>query len=379
MLGKWKIEATKDLYEQVSYCALNVNVLESMKDWVRVIDKNGNILFINKSMSDYTNVNSLEYKCSFEEDVIGEDSVIPKSVSLTTLLTGRTITNEILFLGKEYSVRSSPIFNDDDEVFAAVEVFRNISEEVTVRRELYNANKKMVDDINFAKTIQKQLLPKKHDYANVKVDYFYKPSESLSGDMFGVVEIDSDRTGFYICDVVGHGVSASLLTMFIKQNLSSLINGGYGLYPNLLLNKMKEKFSELKLSPSVYATIFYGFYSKSTGEFVYANAGHNCIPLHLTDGEVNPLKAKGFPISDLFTGFVYEEHVTDLEAGDKIVFYTDGFTEAKNYKGEEFGLDRFLKIIKKDENIIENVVGAVEDFVWGNPDDDMALLLIEVD
>lgn len=378
MLEKWRIRESLDLKEEINLCKMNINVLESMKDWVRVIDKDGNILFMNKAMENFGNVKALEFRCSFEEDIITDEAIIPHSVSLTPLLTNKSYTNEILFLGKEYSVTSSPILDDDGTAIAAVEVFRDISAEASIRRELFNANRRMVDDIEFSKSIQKQLLPKKGYFNNVEIDYFYRPSEDLSGDMFGVDIIDDDKVAFYICDVVGHGVSASLLTMFIKQNISALLSEGYGIYPNMLLNKLKNKFSELGLSASVYATLFYGYYSKSKETMVYANAGHNCMPLLLRKNSYEKLEATGFPISDLFLGFDYEETEVKINLGETLVFYTDGLTEIKNYSGEEFGVQRFLEVVTKNKNIIENAVKAVDSFSWGQPDDDMAILLAKV-
>lgn len=379
MLEKWRIKENLDLREEVNLCKMNINVLESMKDWVRVIDKDGNILFMNKAMESFGNVKALEFRCSFEEDIITDDAVIPHSVSLTSLLTNKSFTSEILFLGKEYSVTSSPIFNENGQAFAAVEVFRDISAEVSIRRELFNANRRMVDDIEFSKSIQKQLLPKKGFFNNIEIDYFYRPSEDLSGDMFGVDIIDDDKIAFYICDVVGHGVSASLLTMFIKQNISALLSEGYGIYPNMLLNKLKKKFSELGLSSSVYATLFYGYYSRSKNTMVYANAGHNCMPILMRQNSYEKLIATGFPISDLFLGFDYEETEVKINLGDILVFYTDGLTEITNYSGEEFGVKRFEEAVTNDSTkIIENAVKAVDSFSWGQPDDDMAILLAKV-
>lgn len=378
MLDKWKIDQEENLIEIANYCAININVLESMSEWVRVVDKKGHILFMNKSMTRDNNIKALEYRCSFDEDIMTKNSSIPMSISLRTLITGETYTEDLNFLGRDYSVTASPIIDEMGQIFASVEVFRDVSEEMRIRKELYQANKRMKKDIRFAKTIQSQLLPKKKNINNLDIDFYYRPSEDLSGDMFDVTRIDDDRVGFYICDVVGHGVSASLLTMFIKQNISALISEGYGIYPSSLLNNLKSKFSELGLDPSVYATIFYGFYSRQNEEICFANAGHNCTPIIYKDGDFSYLEASGFPITDLFLNTDYEEEKISLKKGDTLYLYTDGISEIKNYRGEEFGRNGLIRALGKPGRPIENILRDMRDFSWTRQEDDIALLQIKV-
>lgn len=378
MLDKWKIDQEENLKEIANYCAININVLESMSEWVRVVDKKGHILFMNKSMTRDNNIKALEYRCSFDEDIMTKNSSIPMSISLRTLITGETYTEDLNFLGRDYSVTASPIIDEMGQVFASVEVFRDVSEEMRIRKELYQANKRMKKDIRFAKTIQSQLLPKKKNINNLAIDFYYRPSEDLSGDMFDVTRIDDDRVGFYICDVVGHGVSASLLTMFIKQNISALISEGYGIYPSSLLNNLKSKFSELGLDPSVYATIFYGFYSRQNEEICFANAGHNCTPIIYKEGDISYLEASGFPITDLFLNKDYEEEKISLKKGDTLYLYTDGISEIKNYRGEEFGRAGLIRALGKPGRPIENILKDMRDFSWTRQEDDIALLQIRV-
>ena len=75
----------------------------------------------------------------------------------------------------------------------------------------------MSKDLGFAKHIQEKILPPKGVIDNLHIDYIYKPSEMLSGDIFDVFHIDEDHIGIYISDVSGHGVAAAMMTMFIRQ------------------------------------------------------------------------------------------------------------------------------------------------------------------
>lgn len=359
----------------IELCELNVQVLESMDDWVRVIDRNGRILFINKSMKTSCKTHDPNIACSFEEDIIMGDSVVPRSVSLITLLTRKTYNKEIIFMGKEYSVKSSPVIDEDGDVVAAVEVFRDISSEIHIRRELFNANKMMSDDIKFARSIQAQLLPEKGIIGDLDVDYYYQPSKQLSGDLFDIIKIDDDKVGIYICDVVGHGVGASMLTMFIKQTTRAIVTELGGARPSITLYELRARFGEMNLAENLYFTMFYGVYSRKERSFSYSNAGHNCCPIVKLDDRYKVLEITGVPICDLFREMTYKEDKIRLEKGDKLIFYTDGFTESKNYDREEFGNERFIEAIMKPGNIIENVVGEVTKFSWGEVFDDMAIMV----
>ncbi|MDO5718282.1 MAG: SpoIIE family protein phosphatase [Tissierellia bacterium] len=363
---------------RIELCELNIQVLESMDDWVRVIDKDGIVIFINKSMKESCNTHKPNFKCSFDTDIFMGDSVIPRSVSLITLLTKKNFVKEIIFMGREYSVKSSPIVDDKGEVVAAVEVFRDISSETHIKRELFNANKRMLDDLKFARSIQTQLLPEKGMTGPIEVDYYYKPSEQLSGDLFDVIRIDKDKVGVYICDVVGHGVGASMLTMFIKQTMMAIIQEIGGTSPSKILYELRHRFGQMKLAENLYFTLFYGIYDHSRREFSYSNAGHNCCPILKLKNDYKILETNGVPICDVFKEMRYNEDRLKLSKGDKLIFYTDGFTEPKNYDKEEFGIDRFIKSLMVNDDIIENVVGDVIRFSWGEINDDMAIMVATI-
>ena len=121
--------------------------------------------------------------------------------------------------GRHYSIKSSPVKDSNGEIYAAVEVFRDVTRERKLELDLINKNKKINKDLQFAKRIQEKILPRKGANDSLKLDYVYKPSEILSGDMFDMFNIDEDNVGIYISDVAGKGVAASMMTMFIRQSM----------------------------------------------------------------------------------------------------------------------------------------------------------------
>ena len=356
------------------YSVLNYQVLESMADWVRVVDYEGNILYANKSMKDSVGNNIIGMKCYRAH---GKTEPCGFCISRRSIETRETIQKEEVIMGKYFSVKSSPVLDEDGEVIAAVEVFRDVTRERKLELELIEKNTKMSNDLLFAKRLQNRILPKAGIYDNIKIEHLYKPCEMLSGDMFDVYYINEDNIGIYICDVVGHGVTASMMTMFVRQTMRAIKDDI--LSPSTALKELHKRFVALDLGSDKYFTIFSAIYNLKDKSFKYSNAGHNCIPIKFNSNEISLLKTNGFPISLIFNEVDYRENEINLKRGDNILFYTDGITEVKNIHGEEFGMERIIQIIEENKkDILNKIVYNVENFRWGEQEDDFAMVLMEV-
>jgi len=367
-------DLNQDNIYKPNYSMLNFNVLESMADWVRVVDNKGTILYANNAMKKDLG-QALVGKLCYE--AYCKEKRCEFCISTRSLITGETIQKEELINGRYYSIKSSPVADVDGNVYAAVEVFRDITRERKLELELIDRNKKIRRDLQFAKRIQERMLPKKGVVENIKIDYIYKPSEMLSGDMFDIFYIDEENIGVYISDVAGHGIGASIMTMFIRQTMRGII--GDILSPTLVLTELHRRFQLLNLEPDKYFTMFYGIYNKVTHEFKYANAGHNCIPIKFNDHGYELLNMSGYPVSSLFNEIIYKEKKTKLSKDDRMLFYTDGITEATDHFGEEFGVEGILDTIKNNPyNILEKIEDKFIYHSWGEQNDDYALVLIEI-
>ena len=372
MIDNKEITVKSTIFEQ--YGILNYHVLDSMADWVRVVDSNGIIIFANSAM-----------KMALGDDIIGmqcykahcREKRCAYCITARSVLTGEIMQKEEIINGRYYSVKSSPVVNNEGSVYAAVEVFRDVTRERKLELELIDKNKKMRKDLQFAKRMQEKILPKKGSIENINIDYIYKASEMLSGDMFDLFYIDEENIGVYISDVAGHGIAASMMTMFIRQTMRAIKDDI--LSPSLALSELHRRFTLLNLEPDKYFTIFYGVYNKYTHQFKYSNAGHNCIPVKFNDNQYDFLKIKGYPIALLLDEMEYEEEKVQLVLGDKILFYTDGITEAKDYNGTEFGVEGILDTIQNNpNNLLEEIESKYIYHSWGEQDDDYALVLMEV-
>ena len=232
----------------------------------------------------------------------------------------------------------------------------------------------MKDDISFARNMQINMLPLKGIYNNLKVDFFYEPSEMLSGDIFDVFNIDRNLTGVYICDVVGHGVTASMLSIYVKQTMRSICRN----YDSIgkIMSELHRTFIALNIESDKYFSIFFCIIDSRTMEMEYINAGHNCVPLIESSGKVEDLKLTGYPICNIFDTVEYESKKRRLKAKDRILFFTDGITEIKNKENEFLGDEKIRECFESSEDL-SGIINLVNNFN-GEEDDDIALLEITV-
>lgn len=347
-------------------------IVDFLTNWIRILNTDGDIIYEN---------NSLIRSCgnNIGKNIFEGNINIIEGTLASELENKECLRKEIRFRDETFLRNSKFIYNDNNEIIAILEDFRNITVEVISIKKYEEITSRNQRELEEAKKIQKAILPQKGYCNSLSINYRYIPSRFLSGDMFDIIKIDDDKIGIYIADVVGHGVSSSLITMFIRQTMKDLINGNNIYEPNILLCELTARFAELNLDDDQYFTIFYGVFSKSKNEFKFANAGHNAIPIKKSgNGEIELVQAAGLPISLIFAKGEYSENVIDLRVGDKILFYTDGITETKDYFNEEYGIERIIMIMEEnDRNILDNIINSVVLYRWGNQKDDIAILLIE--
>lgn len=375
MLYRKEISSAEEQLRE--YTILNQHVLESMVDWVRLVRYDGTILYANKSMKVDIGYDPVGKKC---HESVGKEKPCTFCTSKRSIIENEIVKKEELINNRYFSVISSPVINEDGNVLGAVEVLRDITRERKLEIELINQNAKMLKDIKFAEKIQRGILPEKGVYKTLKIDHRYKPAEILSGDLYDIFYVDKDNIGIYICDVAGHGTTASMITMFVRQTMRAIKDDI--LSPSKVLTKLQSNFGSLNLGADKYFTIFYAIFNVKENRFKYANAGHNCIPIKYNSkdkSDIDMLKIKGLPISKIFDELFYEENEIILDIKDKVLFYTDGIKEVRNIKGEEFGTHGIVDIIKNNnEGNLDMIIESVEEFAWGQQKDDYAILLMEV-
>lgn len=356
---------------------LNLNeaqlgIVDGMIDWVRVVDKNNIVLYANKKMRE--ELGEIVGKKCYEVFCVSRNCEY--CISKITIEDGSILKKEASIGGRTYAVISSPIKDKSNETVCSVEVFRDITKEKELSKKINEKNKKMNEDIKFARNMQIRMLPPKGMYNGLSIDYLYESSEQLSGDFFDVFKIDEENTGVYICDVVGHGVSASLLTVFVRQSIRTIAKGNMSL--NKIMKELHKTFLSLNLDYDKYFSVFLGIYNKESHDFRYVNAGHNSEPILLRkDNTIDLLSSKGYPIANIFDNVKYDEKKLNLQVGDRLFFYTDGITEAMNEEHEQYGVDRLVDVINNDGMVLNSLKTSLNQHCKDHKDD-YAILMAEI-
>jgi sigma-B regulation protein RsbU (phosphoserine phosphatase) len=156
--------------------------------------------------------------------------------------------------------------------------------------------------------------------------------DEVGGDFFDFIQLPDDKIGIFIGDVSGHGIYAALVTTMIKTLIET--SGDRLHSPERLFQYINEKLADL--IHGIFLTAFYCVFDPAGNSLSYARAGHQ-YPLLICDrGEsFYPLISRG-KLLGAFRNLNFEVKSMKLQAGDKILFFTDGLTEAENEHGAFF-------------------------------------------
>lgn len=310
-----------------------------MYDWVRVVDLDNNILYMNRAMMEDLGISTLGKKCY---ELLGRSEPCMNCISRQAILDGTSGEKEEEINGRTFSVMSSPLRNADGKVIAAVEVLR----ETTQLKKLYDKtqeqNRILKKDLEMARKLQSSLLPGPINDMRAELSLIYMPCGALGGDFVDVFYIDGSRIGIYIADVSGHGVKASLLTVFLRSALDKKL-----LSPSAALEELYREFNRSRLDDELYISVFYAIVDLDNRTLLYSNAGLNVAPVVYSENRFELLRMPGIPISSWMKKPDYKDGSLDLMPGDKLFLYTDGILEMRNSENEQFGEERLVDILLK--------------------------------
>lgn len=355
------------------------NIINGMNDWVRVLDRNDTIIYMNQAMTEGLACNAIGMKCY---KALGKSEPCENCTSRKAVFDGHPYEKEEAIGDRTFSVVSSPVKEPTGEITAVVEVLRDITQVKKLQKKILEQNKKLQNDLDIAKKLQCSLLPKELPDDKVKFSFIYKPCEDLGGDYLDIFKIDDEHMGLYIADVSGHGVSASMLTIFLRSSINKRT-----LSPARALEALYRDFNRHGFGQNLYITVFYAILNLKEKSMVYSNAGHNVSPIIFGSNRFELLRLPGIPISDWMEKPVYTERQISLGKGDRLFFYTDGIIEMRNQQNEQFGEERLLDMLLNSplepSGTLNGIVDSACSFagieaVYDVPDDiTMALLEIK--
>jgi serine phosphatase RsbU (regulator of sigma subunit) len=240
----------------------------------------------------------------------------------------------------------------------------------------------LLRDLELAAEVQRLFLPSgKPAIAGLEIAGMMHPARGVGGDYFDYFPIDADTTQIVIADVAGKGVPAALLMSATAAAMRLEANRNRNMLQQVArLNTEIGAVSD----PEKYVTLLVGEIDTSKRIIHYVNCGHNPALLFRTKtGTLTRLDSSCPPIG-LAPEEICELASENLVAGDVLIFYTDGVTEAENRLGEEFGMERLSATVRDGsslsaEDLMSNIYNAAADFCGDNFNDDVTILVVKCD
>ena len=279
----------------------------------------------------------------------------------------------------------------------AIERKRTAEQLASYAEELRQRNAQMEADFNMAREIQQVFLPREYpvfppgvlaEQSALGFTHRYLPAAAVGGDFFNIFPISETMAGAFICDVMGHGMRAALVTAImrglVEQLMPSARDPGQFLTEfNHSLYVILQQTEEPLLATAVYLIVDLG-----KQELRFANAGHPS-PLRICrkDQTAEPLthydKSHG-PALGLFENSTFPVGHCPLKSEDVIVGFTDGLYEMPGANCEEYGQERLLQAVRQrlqlsPGQLFDELLDEVRRFSSQNEfEDDVCLIGMEI-
>jgi len=287
-----------------------------------------------------------------------------------------------------------PLLDTEGRITGLVGISHDITERKRTEQELRRRTAEMETDLQMACQLQESFFPKDYpvfprgvppEASQLHFAHRYIPAATLGGDFFDIIQLSDTQCGILICDVMGHGVRAGLLTALIRgvvEEFALRVND-----PALVLAEINRGLMPIirQTGQPVFATAFYGIIDTVAATMHYANGGHP--PPLIGHGASAPVTSLGWdspePAAGLMEGFTYSGRTVPFNPGDKLLAYTDGFMEASDDAGTMFGKARLGDFLRHHatlsggellDELIRKIIGHTGRKIF---DDDLCAVVIE--
>src|SRR6266478_2172576 len=238
----------------------------------------------------------------------------------------------------------------------------------------------LLKDVELAAQVQRMFLPVgKPAIAGLEIAGTMQPSKGVGGDYYDYIPIDAHIIQIVIADVSGKGVSAALLMSATAAAMRLEANRDRNMLQEV--DRLNTEIGAIS-DPERYVTLLVAEIDTHKRIVRYVNCGHNPALLFRAKTDTLTRMNSSCPPIGLSPEEICELASADLSAGDVLVFYTDGVTEAENRFGEEFGIERLAATLRRGyslsaEDLMVDIYNAAADFCGDAFNDDVTILVVK--
>ena len=237
----------------------------------------------------------------------------------------------------------------------------------------------LLQDVELAAQVQGLFLPiRRPSIAGLEIAGTMRPMRGVGGDYYDYIPIDDHTIQVVIADVAGKGVAAALLMSATAAAAKLEVSEKRDMLE--VVNRLNNGIHSVS-DGERYVTLLLADIDSLSRSLRFVNCGHNpALLFRANTRDVVPMNSSCFPLG-MFESVSCEINRASLAAGDILVLYTDGITEAENSQREEFGLERLSAVIRRDsslsaEELMDNIFQSAEDFCQGVGFNDDATVLV---
>jgi len=273
-------------------------------------------------------------------------------------------------------------FEDPDGNAFGLEGFDEVRRSLELRRQAHaerlESERRAAQELEIAKQVQARLFPqirpelKTVEYAGVCLQ-----ARQVGGDYFDFLNLGPERLGLIIGDVSGKGIAAALLMANLQAALRSQSALAFD-QPELLLKSVNSLFYD-NTTENAFASLLFADYNDATRRLRYVNCGHLSGLLLKRNGNVEKLEPTS-TLLGLFKEWDCSMREQELSPGDVLVLYTDGVTEATDFRGEEFGERYLIESLRQHRELscqalLGTIVDGVRQFSAQEQHDDITAIV----
>jgi sigma-B regulation protein RsbU (phosphoserine phosphatase) len=268
-----------------------------------------------------------------------------------------------------------------DEIGKLASAFNRMAEDVERHQRAAVEQERIRRELGLGRQIQTEMLPHAPLRLGLtEIKGVSIPAREVGGDFFNYFEVEGGRVALLVGDVSGKGVGAALLMANIQASLRTRLALGQDL--SAIADAIDRDIEANSPGP-VYSTLFVAILDPATRRLCYVNAGHHPQYVLRRGRPLERMESTGLPVG-LLAGRGYREREVQLESGDLLFFYTDGFVEAENATGDMFGAERLEALVTHTiagttDEVLEQVESAVKLFRGAvEPGDDGTMMAVKI-